>query len=700
MNISGFGGKGAGNRSITVSAVLLVVFLVIMIYSFVFVAIERGHDTQYLSLIGEQRILTQQVATNALTAGQGNLGSFAQLKARATRVSQIQGLLKSGDPKTGMPGTPAEIRPQFKQVEGQWSQIDSNIKAILDGRVAVSNVKGFVDQVNEYIPQLMKASEEVVSTLVEQKAPNNLVFLASRQLMLAQRVENNLNKILSGRQDAASSADRFGRDATLFGRVLEGMLKGSNALGIKKVKNNNVRSKLREVAVLFSAVSQNVGGILEASPELFAVSSAVSKSEGQINTLVESIKRLDSAFKSYTARLDVIFVVGIFAGLLALTALVFLLITLIRDTRKRLAEQTESGKRNQRAILRLLDELTNLAEGDLSAHATVTEDITGAIADSVNYAIDALRSLVTTINETSYEVSDAADKTQSTAMELADASDNQAREIVSASASITDMANAMTQVSDDADKSSEFALQSVDIATKGLVAVRSTIDGMASIREQIQETSKRIKRLGESSQEIGDIIGLITEIADQTNILALNAAIQAASAGDAGRGFAVVADEVQRLAERSSNAAKQVEGLVRTIQADTNEAIASMEQSTAGVVNGAKLAENAGSALDEIEVASKDLAGSISKISEASRDQAVVAKNITDTMVVIQEITVKTSEGTIETANSIGLLASLSEKLRDSVSGFKLPEQAQNDDGSMEDMMNDTTVINVEEDER
>jgi twitching motility protein PilJ len=242
------------------------------------------------------------------------------------------------------------------------------------------------------------------------------------------------------------------------------------------------------------------------------------------------------------------------------------------------------------------------------------------------------------------------------------------------------MANAMTKVSDDANTSSEFALKSVAIATKGLAAVRSTIDGMASIREQIQETSKRIKRLGESSQEIGDIIGLITEIADQTNILALNAAIQAASAGDAGRGFAVVADEVQRLAERSSNAAKQVEGLVRTIQADTNEAISSMEQSTSGVVNGAKLAENAGAALDEIEIASKDLAESISNISSSSRDQALVAKNITNTMLVIQEITVKTSEGTIETAESIGLLATLSEKLRDSVSGFKLPDQAQNDD--------------------
>ncbi|MEM6936904.1 MAG: methyl-accepting chemotaxis protein, partial [Pseudomonadota bacterium] len=203
--------------------------------------------------------------------------------------------------------------------------------------------------------------------------------------------------------------------------------------------------------------------------------------------------------------------------------------------------------------------------------------------------------------------------------------------------------------------------------------VRQTIDGMDNIREQIQETSKRIKRLGESSQEIGDIVELINDIAEQTNILALNAAIQAASAGEAGRGFAVVADEVQRLAERASNATKRIETLVQTIQADTNEAVISMEQTTTEVVNGARLAEDAGEALGEIEKVSHDLADLIQNISEAARQQSAAATNISGTMNVIQEITTQTSAGTSQTAESIGHLADLAAELRRSVADFKLP---------------------------
>jgi twitching motility protein PilJ len=317
--------------------------------------------------------------------------------------------------------------------------------------------------------------------------------------------------------------------------------------------------------------------------------------------------------------------------------------------------------------------MANLADGDLTVHATVTEEITGAIADSVNFTIDALRSLVTTINSTASEVSDSTVKTQHTATELADASNQQAREIASASAAVTDMAESMSAVSEDADNSVKVAEQSVEMAQKGAQIVRDSIGSMENIRETIQETSKRIKRLGESSQEIGDIVGLITEIADQTNILALNAAIQASTAGDAGRGFAVVADEVQRLAERAGNATKQIEGLVNTIQADTNEAVKSMEMSTSGVVNGAAKAEAAGDALKEIESVSSKLSHLIKNISNSTKQQSNVALSVSDSMNVIQEITLQTSEGTEETSVSLTALNELSSELGRSVSGFKLP---------------------------
>ncbi|MDH3537622.1 MAG: methyl-accepting chemotaxis protein, partial [Gammaproteobacteria bacterium] len=382
--------------------------------------------------------------------------------------------------------------------------------------------------------------------------------------------------------------------------------------------------------------------------------------------MIDAIERNDEAGKIYN-------LIGYAFGLAAVLLLLLLIFIISLESKRSLAESQEQNEKNQRAILRLLDEMTNLADGDLSTHTTVTEDITGAIADSVNYSIDALRDLVSTINNTANQVRSAVRKTQNMTGELAEASEAQARQITAASNAVTEISKSMSQVSERAADSAEVARKSVSIAHKGGETVRQTIDGMETIREQIQETSKRIKRLGESSQEIGDIVNLITEISDQTNILALNAAIQASMAGEAGRGFAVVADEVQRLAERTGDATKQIEALVKTIQADTNEATVSMEHSTANVVKGAKLTENAGSALDRIEQVSMNLAQRILEISDATRDQAQDSVRITETMDVIQEITAKTSEGSNLASSSIGELSDMVKEMQKSVAGFKLP---------------------------
>ncbi len=331
------------------------------------------------------------------------------------------------------------------------------------------------------------------------------------------------------------------------------------------------------------------------------------------------------------------------------------------------------NRHNQDAILRLLDEMGDLADGDLTVSATVTEDITGAIADSVNYTINELRNLVTHINTTTLQVASAAQETQATALHLTDASDHQAQQITEVSSAITEMAGSIEQVSQNASQSSDVATQSVNLAAQGNEAVKKAIYGMDTIREQIQETSKRIKRLGESSQQIGDIVELINDIAEQTNILSLNAAIQATMAGEAGRGFAVVADEVQRLAERSGHATKQIDALVKTIQSDTNEAITSMERSTMEVVSGAKLSQDAGTSLEQIEAVSHRLADLINNISAAAKQQAKAAVSTSDNMNIIQEITMQTSTGTNESAASIGRLLELTNELRTSVSGFKLP---------------------------
>jgi twitching motility protein PilJ len=343
------------------------------------------------------------------------------------------------------------------------------------------------------------------------------------------------------------------------------------------------------------------------------------------------------------------------------------------NARKLAEQQGKQNERNQEAILRLLDELSSLADGDLTVQATVTEDITGAIADSINYAIEALRELVATINDTAIQLDGSSRQTQALASHLAKASGAQSKQIGSATESIGAMASSTEEVSGNAERASDVARHSVDIAHKGGDAVRRTIDGMNAIRETIQETSKRIKRLGESSQEIGNIVELINDIAEQTNILALNASIQASMAGEAGRGFAVVADEVQRLAERAANATKQIEVLVRTIQTDTNEAVVSMERSTTDVVGGALLAENAGAALEEIEQVSNQIASLVQNISASSRQQASAAGAIARNMQVLREISSQTADSTSATSNSIGKLAELSTQLRKSVAGFRLP---------------------------
>lgn len=345
----------------------------------------------------------------------------------------------------------------------------------------------------------------------------------------------------------------------------------------------------------------------------------------------------------------------------------------LNDIKLSMSDMEKQNRHNQEAILRLLEEMGDLADGDLTVTATVADDITAAIADSVNFTIDALRSLVEQINSTTLQVASAAQETQATALHLTDASEHQAHQITEVSSAITRMAASIEQVSNNASQSSEVARQSVSLAVQGNGAVKKAIKGMDTIREQIQETSKRMKRLGESSQQIGEIVELINDIAEQTNILSLNAAIQAAMAGEAGRGFAVVADEVQRLAERSSNATRQIDALVKTIQSDTNEAISSMEQSTAEVVSGARLSQDAGASLEQIESVSQQLAELINSISDNAKQQATAAVSTSESMNVIEEITMQTSTGTNESAAAIGRLLQLTNELRKSVSGFKLP---------------------------
>lgn len=659
-------------KPLVIIGILLSIFIILMLASLVYVGDKRATLQRHVELSAEQFLLSQQMATFSLDASSGNDGAFDRLKKARIRFDKILNIYRSGNKHTR--ALTKNLIGALDPVAQDWRSYRKHVDVILNGKKAISEVRDLYHVIDSFIPQMLTYSDEVVGVLMKKKASDRQIYLATRQMMLSQRIKNNLNQVLAGGNEAAAAADRFGRDAALFGRVLEGLLKGSKPLRIQKVTDKEAVSKLREVAMLISAVSDNIAGILELSPKLFEVKDAASLVSGDSERILKSLETFQAVIVKQGNMLDKIQIAGIAFGGIAVLLIIIGGILLVKDARRRELEALENNRRNQRAILRLLDEMANLADGDLTVHATVTEEITGAIADSVNFTIDALRTLVTTINATANEVSDSTEKTLYTATDLAEASSQQAREIVSASAAVTDMAESMVDVTTEADNSADVAKKSVEIAQKGVKVVRNTIGSMENIRETIQETSKRIKRLGESSQEIGDIVGLITEISDQTNILALNAAIQASTAGDAGRGFAVVADEVQRLAERAGNATKQIESLVNTIQADTNEAVKSMEISTAGVVEGALMAEDAGEALKEIEDVSADLSRLIKGISDSTRKQSKVALSVSDSMNVIQEITLRTSEGTDETSTSLKALNALSAELGHSVSGFKLPE--------------------------
>jgi twitching motility protein PilJ len=671
----------AGARSSTLIAglfIVLIVSIVLLFANFAYINTQSNYDTEYVGHAGELRVLSQRIANNSTEAAAGTAEAFELLRAARNDFQARWGYLTDGNQETGLPAAPESLQPQMAVVQQEWDTLRQNTDAILANEQTVLSLHQVAATLAETIPQLQVEYEEVVDILLGSGAPAAQVSVAQRQSLLAERILGSVNKVLAGDQDSVQAADMFGRDASLFGRVLAAMLEGNAAMEISQVSDEEALERLAEISELFEFVSGSVDEILETSPELFQVRESANIIFSVSQTLLDKASDLAVGFDDLATGRAVNTLFGYVLGALALGSIILIGLVMVRETNRRLSETAEKNERNQAAILRLLDEIADLADGDLTVAATVTEDFTGAIADSINYSIDQLRDLVATINMTAVQVAGAAQETQATAMHLAEASEHQAQEIAGASAAINEMAVSIDQVSANASESSAVAERSVAIANKGNEVVHNTITGMDNIREQIQDTSKRIKRLGESSQEIGDIVSLINDIADQTNILALNAAIQASMAGDAGRGFAVVADEVQRLAERSSAATKQIEALVKTIQTDTNEAVISMEQTTSEVVRGARLAQDAGVALEEIEKVSKTLAALIQNISNAARQQASSAGHISNTMNVIQEITSQTSSGTTATAKSIGNLAKMASEMRKSVSGFTLPggEQA------------------------
>ena len=591
--------------------------------------------------------LSQAIPRQAASAIAGDKEAFRQLESSVSKLKAL--------PKSGAPGRAAD-----------WQQLESRAAAILARRSQIEAVQAAADSIGVYAGAILEKSNELLarsgSTAVIQE--------------FQQRSDRIRQAALSLPEAGSQASDNIAVDIAFLRNVANALAGERTDLDVRPLDNEG-----REVALV-----PIVGSLASMEESSAALAPALSQlgdlqtTQAELAASAEALLTAASASSGGQGLLP-----GFLASFWIPTAAVLLALLLVGGLfvlhsksavfERAAREQAEQNDRNQQAILRLLDEMGGLADGDLTVEATVTEDITGTIADSFNFAIEELRKLVATVNDTALMVDNATKQTENTAAHLARAADNQAKEINAATESIVSMAASIEEVSGNAERSSDVARHSVEVAHKGGEAVRRTIDGMNAIRETIQETSKRIKRLGESSQEIGNIVELINDIAEQTNILALNASIQASMAGEAGRGFAVVADEVQRLAERSTNATKQIEVLVRTIQSDTNEAVVSMERSTTDVVGGALLAENAGAALDEIEQVSNQIASLVQNISSSARQQASSAADVTRRTTRLREIGQQTGQATSATAASISKLSELATQLRKTVEGFALPQE-------------------------
>jgi twitching motility protein PilJ len=553
----------------------------------------------------------------------------------------------------------------------RFTRLTNSTAAVLRARTQLSDAGAAAHDTATLVPRLLSEEAALVASLPPPGVGAGAAAL-ERFESRAQRLQLDVSALTDSAADPAQAAQRIGEAMDYLGQVIAGLAAGNSALALPHVTTPDAARHLKALDAIYTDLAAAVKRAVAAAPALPAAQAAARAIPQDARALGASLPA-GSDTRGALSYLPLALLAGGLALVIAGLVSALRMHRTIERQRAAADLQRKESDRNQQAILRLLDELSSLADGDLTVQATVTEDITGAIADSINYAVDALRGLVTTINGSAIQLESATRQTQALSQHLAKASGAQSKQIASATESAASMAGSVEEVSGNAERASDVARHSVEVAHKGGDAVRRTIDGMNTIRETIQETSKRIKRLGESSQEIGNIVELINDIAEQTNILALNASIQSSMAGEAGRGFAVVADEVQRLAERAANATKQIEVLVRTIQTDTNEAVVSMERSTTDVVGGALLAENAGAALEEIEQVSNQIASLVQNIFGSARQQTHAAQNIARNMQVLKEISAQTAESTNATSIAIAKLAELSGGLRKSASGFRLP---------------------------
>jgi twitching motility protein PilJ len=655
--------------------VLLLAFLTFAVFIFFIDGRTASQLAASAATATDMQMLSQRLARSAAQAVQGQPGALDAVKDSRERFRNDLDAFLNGGTVRGVALDVAQepaVVDALVAIRSRWERINAAVDRLVGSdTVLVTMAKGqeAIARSGEGLAELTRQAGQQV--LQAGGSPRD-AEIATQLGALAQRIARGAANLAFADEFDPDAAAQIGRDVGGFRDGLAAASRSADSLRQTSGRGDDARATLTEIGRRFAALDGGVGMVVQSVPKLAVARQAARAIGTEADPLFEETSRLADQFEGSGRARAIAFWTATAFGVLALACLVLLGKVILDDARVRAQESEGENKRNQEAILRLLNEMGNLADGDLTVQASVTEDVTGAIADSINFTIEELRTLVKGINSATDQVTKATQETQAISNRLFEASQRQNREIQQASASVLTMAQSISEVAQSAAQSAKVAQVQLAAAEKGGTAVQDQIAGMNEIRSQIQETSKRIKRLGESSLEIGEIVELISDITEQTNVLALNAAIQAASAGEAGRGFTVVAEEVQRLAERSGEATKQIDAIVKTIQSDTQDAVAAMERSTFGVVEGAKLSDAAGQALAEIQRVSRELAELIGRISAQTQTQSSSVADVTRGMQGILKITEETTEGTRQTNVSIGQLTKLAAELRSSVAGFKV----------------------------
>jgi len=662
-------------KQIQTLGLLLIAFLALAVLMLFLDGRNASQQAASFAAAMDMQMLSERVARSSVLAAQGQPGALKAARESRDRYTEDLDAFLNGGVVRGVSLSAVTDPSQLEllqAIKSRWERVSGNVDRLVGGESSIAAVAKGSEAVNESAKGLAELSQQAGQQMLQAGGSARDVEQASQLATLAQRIAKNVVTLTSADDVDADIAATLSKDSAAFRETLATLSRSAEALRQGGGRGDDARATLAEITKRATKLDAGVAAIVTNAPRLAGAKQAARTIGNEGEPLYADTTKLLGEFDGSGKTHVVTFSAAIVFGALALACLVLLGILAREDARGRASESEGENKRNQEAILRLLNEMGNLADGDLTVQASVTEDVTGAIADSINFTIEELRTLVKGINSATDQVTKATQETQAISNRLFEASQRQSKEIQQASASVLTMAQSISEVAQNAAQSAKVAQVQLSAAEKGGSAVQNQIAGMNEIRTQIQETSKRIKRLGESSLEIGEIVELISDITEQTNVLALNAAIQAASAGEAGRGFTVVAEEVQRLAERSGEATKQIEAIVKTIQSDTQDAVAAMDRSTVGVVEGAKLSDAAGQALAEIQRVSRELAELIGRISAQTQTQSASVADVTRGMQGILKITEETTEGTKQTNVSIGQLTKLAAELRSSVAGFKV----------------------------